>query len=272
LTLRALDIVSGVETCYRHPDRETGVSCSSCGRPICPECMTPTPVGMRCPECSRQRTKVRTAQSLTDEPRATYVLMAICIVLALGDMFSGGTSDILRQGGVNGPDVADGEYWRIVTAGFLHAGLIHLLFNMYALYILGTMLEPAIGRMRFLLIYFVSLLCGSFGALLLSPDANTVGASGAVFGLMGAAIAVMRNRGIDPMASGLPFWLGINLLITFTIPNISVGGHIGGLIGGALTAVVLFDIPDRVRLPQVVPALAAGALGAAAVVGSIMVV
>ena len=234
--------------------------------------MTPTPVGMRCPECSKQRTKVKTARTMTDEPRATYALMAICIALALGDFLSGGTSDIQRQGGVNGFDVADGEYWRLVTAGFLHAGMLHLLFNMYALYILGTMLEPAVGRSRFLLIYFVSLLCGSFGALLLSPDANTVGASGAVFGLMGAAVVLMRNRGVDPMASGLPLWIGINLLITFTIPNISVGGHIGGLIGGALTAVVLFDVPEWIRLPRIVPTLVAGALGAAAVVGSIMVV
>jgi membrane associated rhomboid family serine protease len=270
--LRTADIFSGVETCYRHPDRETGVSCSSCGRAICPDCMTSTPVGMRCPECAKQRTKVRTAQTLTTEPRATYALMAICIVLSVGDLLSGGTSDILRWGGVNGPDVADGEYWRLVTAGFLHAGLTHILFNMFALYILGTMLEPAVGRLRFLLIYFVSLLSGSFGALLLEPNANTVGASGAVFGLMGAAIVVMRHRGIDPMSSGLPLWLGLNLLITFTIPNISVGGHIGGLVGGVLTAAVLFEVPDRVRLPGMVPALAAGALGVAAVIGSIAVV
>jgi membrane associated rhomboid family serine protease len=270
--LSAADIVSRVETCYRHPGRETGVSCSSCGRPICPDCMTPTPVGMRCPECAKQRTKVRTARTMTDDPRATYVLMGICIALGVGDYLSGGTSDILRQGGLNGPDVANGEYWRLVTSGFLHAGVIHLLFNMYALYILGTMLEPAIGRVRYLLIFFVSLLCGSFGALLVSPDKLTVGASGAVFGLMGAAIAIMRNRGIDPMASGLPFWLGINLLITFTIPDrLSVGGHVGGLIGGIVTAVILFDVPDRLRLPQVVPQLVAGALGVGAVVGSIVV-
>ena len=96
MPFRAADIVSGVETCYRHPDRETGVSCSSCGRAICPDCMTPTPVGMRCPECSKQRTKVRTAQTLATEPRATYALMALCIALAIGDFLSGGTSDIQR--------------------------------------------------------------------------------------------------------------------------------------------------------------------------------
>ena len=103
---------------------------------------------------------------------------------------------------------------------------------MLALWILGSLLEPALGHVRFGLIYFVSLLCGSFGALLLSPDSLTVGASGAVFGLMGAAAVVARNRGLNLMESGLGIWIGLNLLITFTIPNISIGGHIGGLIGG----------------------------------------
>ena len=242
--------------------------------------MTPTPVGMRCPECAKQRTKVRTAQTLTAAPTLTYILIGINVALALGQVASGTSaagggfrgSSLIDQGALFGPALADGEVWRLVTSGFLHSGLIHLMFNMYALYILGSMLEPAIGRLRFGLIYFVSMLCGSFGALLLSPDARTVGASGAVFGLMGAAVAVMRNRGIDPMASGLPFWIGLNVLFTFAIPGISIGGHLGGLAGGALAAIVLLDIPERVRLPQVAGAVLAGALGAAAVVGSLAVV
>ena len=116
---------------------------------------------------------------------------------------------------------------------------------MLALYVLGELLEPAIGRLRFGLIYFASLLAGSFGALLLEPTAPTVGASGAVFGLMGAAFVVMRHRGINPMESGLGLWIGLNLLITFTIPGISIGGHIGGLVGGALAAFLLFDLRER---------------------------
>ena len=127
---------------------------------------------------------------------------------------------------------------------------------MFALYVLGGLLEPAVGRLRFGIIYFVSLLAGSFGALLLEPDAPTVGASGAIFGLMGAAVVVMRNRGINPMESGLGLWIGLNLLITFTIPSISIGGHIGGLIGGALAALLLFDLPDRVRVPASCPTAA----------------
>jgi membrane associated rhomboid family serine protease len=272
-----------METCYRHPGRETGVSCSSCGRPICPECMTPTPVGMRCPECSRQRTRVKTAAVMTrgDTPVVTYILMGICIALQLGQIASGsggagagiGGGSLINDGALFGPAVADGEVYRIVTAGFLHAGLFHLLVNMYSLWILGTLLEPAIGRMRFLLIYFVSLLAGSFGALVVSPNVVTVGASGAIFGLMGAGVIVLRRRGIDPMQSGLPLWIGINLVFSFAVPGISVGGHIGGLIGGALAAIALFEVPHRVRaLPSAVGPVLAGVIGAASVVGSLVVV
>jgi membrane associated rhomboid family serine protease len=241
--------------------------------------MTPTPVGMRCPECSRQRTKVKTAATIRrgEDPVATYVIMGICVALGLGALLSGGQAtgsggSIADNFGLNAPTVANGEVYRLLTAGFLHAGPFHLLVNMYSLFILGTLLEPAVGRVRFLLIYFVSLLAGSFGALLSDPNLTTVGASTAIFGLMGAAVVVMRNRGIDPMQSGLPLWIGINLVLTFTITGLSKGGHVGGLIGGVVAAAVLFELPDKVpRLPPVVPMLVAGALGAAAVVGSIAV-
>ena len=265
-----------MEACYRHPGRETGVSCSSCGRPICPDCMTSTPVGMRCPECARQTTKVRTMRS-AEEPVLTYLLIGINVIIGLGAFLGGasatsggvGSSQLLEYGSVSRATIADGEYWRLLTAGFLHAGFLHLAFNMFALYVLGGMLEPAIGRLRFGLIYFVSLLAGSFGALLLEPDAATVGASGAIFGLMGAAVVIMRNRGINPMESGLGLRIGLNLLITFTIPGISIGGHLGGLIGGAVAAFVLFDLGERTRLPTAVPALLCAALAVAAVGGSV---
>jgi membrane associated rhomboid family serine protease len=244
--------------------------------------MTPTPVGMRCPECSRQRTKVKTAATISrgDTPVASYIIIGICVALQLGQMASGasatgssfGGSGVINNFALDAPDVANGEVYRLVTAGFLHAGLFHLLFNMYALWILGTLLEPAVGRVRFLLIYFVSLLSGSFGALLVTPDARTVGASGAVFGLMGAGVMVMRARGIDPMQSGLPLWIGINLVFSFAVPGISVGGHIGGLIGGALAAVALFELPQRIKgLPSAAGPVLAGAVGAVAVVGALAV-
>jgi membrane associated rhomboid family serine protease len=268
-----------VETCYRHPDRETGVSCSSCGRAICPDCMTPTPVGMRCPECARQRTKVRTARNLSGDPTLTYVLIGICVAVQLGQSLSGagavsgglGSSEIFRQGALYGPAVAAGDYWRLVTSGFLHAGLLHLFFNMYLLYILGSMLEPAIGRLQFGILYFVSLLCGSFGVLIVSPHSLAVGASGAVFGLMGAAVVILRNRGIDPRQSGLPFLIGLNLLFTFLVPGISIGAHLGGLIGGAVAAVLLYEVPDRIHLPRIGAELLAGALGVAVAVASVAI-
>jgi membrane associated rhomboid family serine protease len=269
-----------MEVCYRHPNRETGVRCSNCERPICPDCMTSTPVGMRCPECARQRQRVPTVRSRTDEPVLTYVLIGINVAVALGALLGGasatgggglGGSGLLEDGSVSRASIADGDYWRLLTAGFLHAGFFHLLFNMLSLYILGSILEPAVGRLRFGLIYFVSLLAGSFGALLVEPNSPTVGASGAIFGLMGAAAIVMRNRGLSIMESGLGIWIVLNLVITFTVPNISIGGHIGGLIGGGVCALVLFDLGDRVRLPDAVPAAVCAGLGALAVVGSIAV-
>ncbi len=217
--------------------------------------MTPTPVGMRCPECSRQKTKVRTAASIRRDPQLAYVLIALNLIAFVattagggGALMRSGGGEVFNNGALFGPLVADGEWWRIVTAGFLHAGLLHVAFNMYFLYFLGNLLEPEIGKLRFGAIYVVSLLGGSFGALLLSPDAVTVGASGAVFGMMGAAIIAMRARGIDPMQSGLGLTLVLNLGITFLIPGISIGGHIGGLFAGAVVGFLMFEVAERRRL------------------------
>ncbi len=273
----AANLDGQVETCYRHSDRETGVSCSNCERPICPDCMTSTSVGMRCPECARQKTKVKTLASVTT-PSLTYVLIGINVAIHLGSFLSGASAtggsvggSLITEGAVSRPGVADGELWRLLTAGFLHGGLFHLMFNMFALYVLGGMLEPAIGRLRFGLVYFVSLLAGSFGALLLTPTGLTVGASGAIFGLMGAAVIVMRNRGVNPMESGLGMWIGLNLLITFAIPGISIGGHIGGLLGGGLAALLMYDLSDRIRVPQAVTTAMVVAMGVLAVTGSIAI-
>jgi membrane associated rhomboid family serine protease len=243
--------------------------------------MTVTSVGMRCPECAGQRTKVRGVGSLGgDEPRLTYILIGINVAVALGTLLSGatatgggglGTSSLLSDGSVSRLTVDEGEYWRLVTAGFLHAGFFHLLFNMITLWILGTLLEPIVGSLRFGLIYFVSLLAGSFGALLLQPTDPTVGASGAIFGLMGAAVVVMRHRGMPLMESGLGLWLGLNLLITFTVPGISIGGHIGGMVGGALAALLMHEFDDRLHVPAAVTNLLVVGIGALSVVGAIAV-
>ena len=147
-----------------------------------------------------------------------------------------------------GPLVEQGEWYRLLTSGFVHFGIIHLAFNMLLLFQLGQLLEPEIGRIRFALLYFAALLAGSAGVLLLDPNAPTGGASGAVFGLMGAAFIGLRNRGVNPMTTGLGTTLLLNLLLTFSIANISIGGHIGGLLGGAVAGWVVLAPPYR-RLP-----------------------
>lgn len=236
------------QTCYRHPDRETGVSCSSCGRPICPDCMTPTPVGMRCPECMRQRTKVVRGVGQSDgfgRAPATFVLIGINVVAYLVEIAGGSgglnsnTGTIGLDYGLFGPFVAEGEWYRLLTSGFLHAGVIHIAFNMLLLFILGRLLEPALGTPRFVALYFASLLAGSFGALILDPNALTVGASGAIFGLAGATFVIARARRMDAIAGEIGFLIVFNLIFSFAAPGISVGGHLGGLAGGVLCALAI---------------------------------
>lgn len=237
------------QTCYRHPNRETGVSCSSCGRPICPDCMTPTPVGMRCPECARQRTRVTRGvgeASLLHAAPATFVLIALNVAAFLAEIAGGGGglgnsgSSVIDNFGLRGDSVANGEWYRLVTGGFLHAGLLHIGFNMFALFILGRLLEPAIGTPRFVALYFASLFAGSFGAILLTDPAQvTVGASGAIFGIFGAAFVIARGRGLSAIASQLGFVLLINLAFTFGVRGISVGGHLGGLAAGLIGGVAI---------------------------------
>lgn len=241
------------ETCYRHPDRETGVSCSRCGRPICHDCMTPAPVGMHCPECAGERTRVHSGAGSASGAalQATYALIAVNVVVFLAQLGGGGGDvasvegggTLIRDGGLFGPAIADGgEWWRIVTSGFLHAGPLHLLLNMFVLYILGSLLEPAIGSARLVGLYVASLLGGALGALILTPDSLTVGASGAVYGLMGAAVLIARQRGVEQVASQIGLWLVLNLAFTFSVPGISIGGHLGGLAVGALGAILIARI------------------------------
>jgi membrane associated rhomboid family serine protease len=206
--------------------------------------MTPTPVGMRCPECARQRTKVTrgaVAPGRYDAP-ATYVLIALNVAAYLAEIAGGGgglspgSSSVPVDFGLYGPYVAEGEWYRLLTSGFLHASIIHIGFNMFALYFLGRLLEPGIGTARFVALYLASLLAGSLGATLLSPDSLTIGASGAVFGIFGATFVIARSRGMESVASSIGVVLLLNLAITFGNPEISIGGHLGGLAGGVLCA------------------------------------
>ena len=241
-------------TCYRHPSRETGVSCSNCGRPICPDCMTSTPVGMRCPECARQKTKVKRLRDVAAVPRVTYGLIAANVIAYLteqGQLSFAGTEihgRVIDEGVLYRAAIAEGhQYWRLVSSAFLHENIVHIGFNMYLLYVLGMMLEPAIGSARFAAIYAVALLAGSFGVLF-ATDAASLGASGAVFGLMGAAAVELRARGFSVMQSGIGGLIVINLIFSFTFAHISVGAHVGGLVGGALAALAVRTADER-RMP-----------------------
>jgi membrane associated rhomboid family serine protease len=264
--------------CYRHPGRETNVSCASCDRPICPDCMTVTPVGMRCPECARERTRVTSGVGAAGRSEApvTFTLIGICVlaffaVVAGGGNLGRGGGPVTREGGLFGPLVADGEVYRIVTSAFLHAGVFHLAVNMFVLFILGRLLEPAIGSLRFAGIYAVAVLAGSFGALLLDPNSLTVGASGGIFGLMAATFLIARDRGLDQLATQIGLFIVLNLIITFSIPQISIGGHLGGLIGGGAAALVMAGI-ERRRAPSsgALEAIAFAGLGAAAIGGCLL--
>jgi membrane associated rhomboid family serine protease len=259
-------------TCYRHPSRETGVSCSSCGRPICPDCMTSTPVGMRCPECARQRTKVMRLRSASNVPRVTYALIVINVAAFIAEgrfsLTGNATTKVVTEGWLDREDIhVHHQYWRLVTSAFLHADLLHIGFNMYLLYLLGLMLEPTIGSVRFAALYFTALFAGSFGALL-ATAAPSLGASGAVFGLMGAAAVELRARRMSIMQSGIGTLIIFNLILSFTLSNISVGAHVGGLIGGAAAAFALRYADDhRMRAAGL---LACVVLSAASVAGALL--
>jgi membrane associated rhomboid family serine protease len=248
--------------CYRHPDRDTGVTCSECGRPICTDCMVFAPVGIRCPDhASQAQGSQRVAQRVRRSSGlagtgflVTKALIAANVLIYFINLAQGasltdnggelffdwaliGEARVFPSGELIG--VGEGEWWRLVTSAFLHGSIIHLGFNMLLLYWIGGPIEEAIGRARFLILYLVSGLAGAAGALLLT-DANaiTVGASGAIFGLLGAALVFERQRTFVLGGSALSI-IVVNLVLTFAVPNISIGGHIGGLVGGALGGLAL---------------------------------
>jgi membrane associated rhomboid family serine protease len=238
------------QTCYRHPDRVTGLSCSECGRPICTECMTMAPVGIRCPEHSGKPQGVqrvtRGVQRAAFEgagAKVTKLIIGLNVAVYVAELAQGGgvyglQSTIYEKGVLWAPFVAQGDYWRLLTAAFLHYGPFHLLLNMLGLYWFGSLLEQRLGSGRFLLIYVVSGLAGSAGALVLDPLKPTVGASGAIFGILGAGLVLERQRDYVFGGSALGIIVA-NLVLTFAWPNISIGGHIGGLIGGAAAVLAL---------------------------------
>ena len=236
--------------CYRHPDRETGVTCSECGRPICPDCMVFAPVGIRCPDHAGQpqgAAKVsRGARRASYEGTGAIVTKALVAVnvgiylleLGMGGNVNGTGNEIYNNGVLAAPFVDQGDWWRLISAAFLHYGPLHLLLNMLALWWFGSAVEMALGRGSYLLLYVVSGLAGSAGALIFDPNALTVGASGAIFGILGAAF-VLERQGTYVLGGGALSIIVLNVVFTFAIPGISIGGHLGGLVGGILGTLAL---------------------------------
>ncbi|MFI7574320.1 rhomboid family intramembrane serine protease [Micromonospora sp. NPDC049497] len=286
--------------CYRHPGRETYVRCTRCDRPICPDCMRDASVGFQCPECvSEGRRSVRPARTAFGGGAAgrrgyvTKALIALNVLVMLlsiasdrgGDAVAGGTGfggllgggtpvtnwgavlgyAILPNGTIGG--IADGQWYRLVTAMFLHYGVLHLLLNMWGLWLLGRALEAQLGPLRFAALYLVSGFGGNVAAYLLTEQNRpTAGASTAIFGLFAAVIVIERRMGRD-ISQFLPV-LVINLVFTLTVPGISIPGHLGGLVVGGLMALVLAYAPrSRRTLVQV----AGGAVIVVALLGLALV-
>jgi membrane associated rhomboid family serine protease len=246
----------GVAVCPRHADRATALTCTRCGRPACPECLREAAVGHQCVDCVAEgRRGVRRGRTVAGaEPVGRPVVVPALIALNVavfawtvvqaGSVTGNVASGLFRQWALAPLLVWEGEWWRLLGSGFLHIGPVHLLFNVWALWVLGRDLERVLGRGRFVALYLVSLLGGSAAIMVFAlPTSYTAGASGAVFGLMGGlAVALRRMRVPAGQVIGL---IVVNLVITFLIPGISVAGHLGGLVTGAAATAGLVYAPRR---------------------------
>jgi membrane associated rhomboid family serine protease len=260
------DPYSGFAGCYRHPDRLTGVRCVRCNRPICPECQRAASVGFQCPDDVKQgNASVRRARTVAGAranddapPAVTYSLIGINVLvyiftaLGTGANFVQNTGENLHRLELTPYVLAhNGEYYRLVTAMFTHYGPIHILLNMYALYAIGPALERALGWWRFLAVYLIAGLGGSVACLLFQGALTpTAGASGAIFGLFAALLIVSRRVG----APTNQVWIvvAVNFVFTFSVPNISIFGHLGGFVVGGLATLALlqWSIKARPTLPS----------------------
>ena len=224
-------------TCYRHPDRETGLSCSECGRPICTDCMTIAPVGIRCPEHAGGAARTPGERAVRSAPRALQNLRGAYVTRAL----------VIANVFIYLITVAQGQWWRLITSAFLHAGILHIALNMLALWWLGSIVEQLLGHARYLALYFTAGLAGAAGALLATPLQPTVGASGAIYGILGALLILEWLQTGTFMGPALTL-IVINLAFSFTASGISWGGHVGGLIAG-IAGTLAFWQARKLRQP-----------------------
>jgi membrane associated rhomboid family serine protease len=265
--------VSAVETCYRHPDRPTRVHCTRCGRPICPDCMTPAPVGHHCPTCvAEARRGTRRLRLRLRRPRsAALSVLGLNVVLFVVDAVvrASGRGTLLEGGAMVPILVAAGEWYRLITAMFLHIGLFHLLLNSFAIYVFGGLVEQALGTVRFLAVYLVTGFAASAASFAFGPpDRASVGASGAVFGLLGAWLAYnLRRRSLSLGRANIQWvvmLIGINLVLGLVVPRIDWLAHVGGLVAGVAAGFVAEGIGRRtVRVFSQVAGLTLVGAGAA---------
>lgn len=256
----------GQAACARHPDRATGLLCARCERPACPDCLREAAVGFQCVDCvtegARTTRQARTVEGATHASTGRRLLVVPVLIVvnlalfALTAYLGGGVtdrdvfqSDVTQEGALVPYFVALGEWWRLVTSGFLHLGVTHIGLNMASLYILGRDLEPVLGRARFLAVYLLSLLGGSASVYLFEEVVSpTAGASGAIYGLMGSLLVVLLRRRLN--ATPVLAIIAINVFLSFSLPNISILGHLGGIaVGAAVTAALVYAPrgPQRAR-------------------------
>jgi membrane associated rhomboid family serine protease len=240
-------------TCYRHPDREAHIRCGRCNRRICPDCMISASVGFQCPECVREGNKgVREARTAFggrisgSTGVVTMAVLGICVVMFLLQNLGQQGDDVTRRLLLFPPDVASGEWYRLLSAAFLHDGLFHIGFNMFALWLFGPRLEQAFGAVRYLALYVLAAIGGTTATYVFGPfDIASLGASGAVFGLFAATIVMSRRARVD--TSSLWVLLAINLAFGFVNPGIDWRAHIGGLVTGAVLAAAFVYAPKERR-------------------------
>jgi membrane associated rhomboid family serine protease len=265
-------------TCYRHPERETGRRCTRCGRSACPDCLHEASVGAQCVECvktSAPTTRQRVTLLARNEPLlATKIIIGInvvaFVVMGLRDSRFDGHGRTSLDYVLFGPSVAHGEWYRMFTSSFVHFGLMHILFNMLLLWIVGQILEPGAGPLRFGLLYVASVATGSAAVLIWQPNAITAGASGGVFGVAAAATLVMQRQGVSFWNTGFGPLLVINLILNLGMKNVSIAAHIGGAIGGLLAAEAMLQArklgrPQLGLVGAAIVTLIAVAVGLAAV-------
>lgn len=264
-----------VTTCYRHPDRATALSCSTCGRPICVQCSRDTPVGQKCPECAAPtgRHKIITARQLNRPTPATQAILFVTVGIFLVGYLTGELT--LRFGLIN-ILVLEGEWYRMITSAFLHASPFHIFFNMYALYIFGPQIERQMGSVPFAAMYFSSALAGSAAYLVSGQGGVAVGASGAIFGLFGAWIGATYRQRHTPAGRALfqrlAILLGINLALPLFVSRIAWEAHVGGLIAGLLIVAAWQRLPGRDARSTNLRTISALAVGATAVLIAFVVV